>query len=188
MKQNHFEWTPESRALAKALWAKGESATVIAAKFKVSRNAILGLASRFRDDFPARREGASAKRIIRRKPSARPPATKKAEAERPAHSRSERLRPAANLAPRCAPAPAAPNVRAEWLRAEGESVIRDLTRFRLEGAEPIAFADLRRGQCQFPLSSFEEKGGPAMPYCGAKAETGSYCQAHYRLSVQGVRR
>ena len=190
MSRARFEWSEDDFAKAKGLWAEGASATVIGRVFRVSRNAVLGLAHRHRKDFPARRDGANPSGKVRRAPVRTEGAAMKAGvAKGPRVSR-----PVADRVDASVGRPkrrALPEGRADWMDAgepvaRGERVFHDLSRYRREDVAPVAFVDLARGQCHFPLSPFDEKCGPSTPCCGAPASEGRYCAAHFRLSVRRV--
>lgn len=66
----------------------------------------------------------------------------------------------------------------EFQRSEGF----DLRRFQIADTDPIAFVDLDRHQCRFPLEDFETLSGPDTPCCGKTVQHGkSYCVSHMRL-------
>ncbi|WP_414901138.1 GcrA family cell cycle regulator [Rhizobium cremeum] len=157
-------WSDADLATMEKLWREGKSATQIAVRFATSRNAILGVVHRNRDRFPPKRERLG-RPSARREQSSKsmPEATSPLPAQRPA----EPQRPGWSFVPR-------------------EAVSRDLSVFRLQGCEPVAFVDLKRGQCRFPLQAFDEKAGPHMSCCGIRTDGLSpYCPAH--LSVASGR-
>jgi len=184
MSKDSFSWGADDYAKAKRLWAEGASAAVIGRAFKVSRNAVLGLAHRHRADFPARRDGASPSGKVRpvRAPGPGDVRTGSKEAKPKAARNPVAVR---DSAPRRERAPL-PEGRADWLRQAGDAICRDLSKFRRDEVEPVAFAGLRASQCHFPLSAFDEKCGPSTPCCGAPVAHGSYCAAHLRLSVRRI--
>lgn len=164
------EWPEELLKQAASLWAEGRSASQIAKVIGRSRNAVLGKAFRLPQTFPPRQSSRPASTVRRVIEKLREPRIPVARVEKPI--RTPRL-------PRQKPADLPSNVPDGWLREPGQHVRNDLSIFALDGVPPVAFSDLGRNACRFPLQAAEVKAGPDMPCCGAKTDDGkSYCGAH----------
>lgn len=181
-------WSDKRKAEAARLWNDGWSAGQIAARLGVSRNAVVGIAARNRDQFrakmgPGSRGGVprGAKRLspvaqvpARTKPTARsvgflPPVI----AARPKPARAE-----GDIGSRGGQAAPSP-----FEETEGAAKL-DLDRFRVTGQVPVPFGLLGRGQCKFPLAAFAASSGPDMPCCGAPSlDARPYCAAHAAVSA-----
>lgn len=176
MGQAGGDWTEDTLKEAAALWMQGKSAAQIGNAIGRSRNAVLGKAHRMPELFPARgdrRPSVTVRRVVEklRGPRATPVRVKSAPAPR-----TPRL-----------PKPEPVDVPDGWIRERGEPIRNDLSVFALAGIEPVAFVDLGRDACRFPLQAAEVKAGPDMPCCGAKTEEGkSYCDAHRAVMRQRI--
>lgn len=165
---NGFEWTDSVAAKAQQLWREGLSAAAIATRIGTTRSAVCGYATRNRDRFPSRLATVAPRKV-------------KPKQARPARAPSEKLAAARQVSPLGRAPWVAPVVSA----GRRDASVRDLSRFRLPGQEPIAFVDLGHGQCRFPLEAFEARSGRMTPCCGAETGEGaSYCAAHLRLMAR----
>lgn len=149
-----IQWTPEIMSKAAGLWRSGASAAVMAAQIGCTRSALLGKANRHRDIFPQRK--------IR---------TARGQSKSQKSGALKQGKPFTKTGPGM-----------DKIPEDGKSPLRtarDLSQYRCEGQEPVVFTDLTSRQCHFPLSSFDEKDGPAMLCCGAAVLPGqSWCEAH----------
>lgn len=169
---NGFVWTEVLSARAEQLWREGLSAGAIATRIGATRSAVCGFAMRNRDRFPHRRAAVGQGKARRPEATATKPEQQK-PATRPT------VRPAAVLVRAPWDSPAAPSDRPV-------PTGRDLSRFQIDGQQPVAFADLGRDQCRFPLEKFDAVSGPATLCCAASTGEGaSYCDAHLRLMRRG---
>nr|CAD6410964.1 GcrA cell cycle regulator [Rhizobium sp. Q54] len=171
MSTRKFEWTPDNVAKAQEMWRDDKPAADIASALGTSRSSVLGKAARLRDRFPlrdplksktmdavARRDGVERRRASSPRMRAKPAPVNKVRQRALERARTE-----------------VPN----WADSVQILPKSDLSRFRLESVEPVAFVDLGRRQCRFPLECFEVKSGPRTPCCGAETEIGiDYCGAH----------
>lgn len=176
MGQAGGDWTEATLKKAAALWKDGKSAAQIGEAIGRSRNAVLGKAHRMPELFPARGER-------------RPSVTVRRVVEKLRGPRSSPVRVKSEPAPRPPrpPKPVPAEVPDGWIRERGEPIRNDLSVFALPGIDPVAFIDLGRDACRFPLQAAELKAGPSMPCCGAKTEDGkSYCEAHHAVMTRRV--
>ncbi len=164
---NGFVWTDSVAAKAQQLWREGLSAAAIATRIGTTRSAVCGYATRNRDRFPSRLATVAPRKAKPRQARlARPPVEKLT------------VRQVSSLG------------RVPWAAPVAQAgrpiaSVRDLSRFRLPGEEPIAFMDLGHAQCRFPLEAFETRSGHMTPCCGAATGEGaSYCAAHLRLMAR----
>lgn len=164
-------WTEARMEHAAKLWRDGLSAAAIATKLGgVSRNAVIGKVNRRPDIFAPRREKQQ------RKVEPRPKETKQ-HAARPKATAGLFRAPAKVVEPATAPifAPA---------RKPGLYRHRGLP---IKGTGSVPFALLGTFQCSWPLTDFEDAGGPEMPCCGRPRRGGlvpdsSYCLEHAAVS------
>lgn len=172
MKNGDFTWSDDNISAAAKLWKQGLSASAIGRQFRVSRSSVLGVAHRNRELFQKRvptrsktmsREDRSAVAVKRQSARAKPVAGARIKS-----AKVERIKSAPVL-PR-------------W-RQEPESLPRyDLSRFQVEGANPVAFVDLHQNQCRFPLERMDVRSGPATPCCGIKTnDLRGYCDVHRQV-------
>ncbi|TWD58127.1 hypothetical protein FB480_101882 [Agrobacterium vitis] len=165
-------WTPSKVDRAADLWKSGRSASEIASVFDVSRNAVIGLATRNRDRFPERRASKTAS------VAATPPVA--VQKQKPKTSIDPASAINAKMPRRSAPVPSAPSVFDDLMG--GPEAKRDLSRFQLPDAAPVPFAQLNRGQCKFMLIAFDAAAGPDSPCCGADtSDSGPWCDQHKRV-------
>lgn len=204
-------WDEKSIREIRDLQQKGLSASKIAAKLGVSRNAIIGVFYRHRDIFPASetRRPASKPRggdpfwteirlseaaalwntgqskfVIAAALGCSEKAVEGAVRRHPGRfeARQKRVRAAANNV-----ASSRQPVVDEMFEHDGlpdrETVKGyDLTRYQLKDVAPVAFVDLTTHQCHFPLQAFSAVCGPETPCCGAPAlEGAAWCGQHWRL-------
>lgn len=199
----------EIREAAK-FWRSGLSGAQIAKEMGVSRGAILGLAHRNRDLFPGTgRKPGGRKSVVARKPSMwtadilakaahdwKAGASIEEIAEAAGATRSAMLGtihrrrdlfPARRTRRQPKPKPVPPAMPAfENVVAETRSV-NDLSRFQIAGSSPVAFVDLGRRQCRFPLECLEVVSGPQTLCCGAKTgDLASYCTGHRRVMMRAA--
>lgn len=171
-------WTDEQRAeIVKAFYEVGESAGIIAARYNVSRNAIIGLAHRHgakvghwsKSNAPAQRKPADAA---------------KAQAGKATASKS----PAGGAANGKAfaglgfAAQARLDAAAAKLAAIGDQA-GTIDRYRaepVEGARFVPWDALDKGECQFAVTP-HSVGPTEHRFCGLPAD-GSYCPHHRRLA------
>lgn len=189
---NHYD--EEQIARMAAMWAAGDSARVIGEAFGKSRSAILGLAHRRGDLFPARdagwhknggRQKSAMPKSVRPK---KPRKEKPAKAEKPSKAEKTAARRVArsNVVALFGHGLAGEELRQKrmehvaMLTADSDGRSRlDLDRHALPDVQPVAFKDLKPRQCKFTLSRFHEDATRETPCCGAPAEEGkSYCSAH----------
>lgn len=158
-------WTEPMIARASGMWIKGDSAGTIARAFGVTRNAVIGVVARNRDQFPPRRAGE----------------TVNVELVRARRAKAKEQTPAKIGRP---PKPPAPPVKKSVFEdvLDGPAPTRDLNRFRLPDRQPVAFADLTAGQCKFIFAGFDDVCGPNTPCCGAEtADFSPWCVPHQRV-------
>lgn len=170
------EWPDDILKQAAALWQDGKSAAQIAKEIGRSRNAVLGKAFRMPSLFPARGERRPSVTIQRVVEKLRGPSAVSVRTKMEKPPRTPRL-----------PKPEPVDLPDGWLRERGQPIRNDLSIFALPGVEPVAFSDLGRHACRFPLEAAEVKAGPDMPCCGAKTGDGnSYCDAHRAIMRRRV--
>ena len=165
-------WTSERISVAAKLWREGMTARQIADRLRISRNAVVGIAHRNRDLFPGKRAIASSGSRKVRLAKAPKPAGMEAASRAPRPQKFSTRGPWETQLP-VAQAPAGKKY--------------DLDGYRIPGVEPVAFIDLNRHQCRFPLASFDAASGPQMPCCGAEVVEGrSYCTVHFAVTTGRV--
>lgn len=202
-----MSWSEQDVFTASKLWREGKSGAEIAKRLGVSRNAVLGLAHRRRDLFPATGRVSSKQTIEKRKPSMWTEAVLVDASCR--WKRGESLDELAaatgatlsaltgllhrrrDLFPARARAkskrPETPVVMPVFEAVTPKPSSNDFGRFQIAGTEPIAFADLKANQCRFPLECFEAVSGPTTPCCGAPTnELASYCSGHRRVMARAA--
>lgn len=148
------EWTDEQRqAIADAFLKDGESASVIGKRYGVSRNAILGLVHRYKS---AHGIGGKTRAAAPRSVAAKQPVSRPASrGTRPSHIPPIPRKTRLPQIDRCTPAPA-----------------------RL-----VAIADLKSGECRFPVTPHDApRDGHLFCGLGVAEQGGSYCAAHVRLA------
>lgn len=169
------EWTVEEKAKAAALWNDGVSAGKIAARFGVERNSIIGLVHRNRTLFT--RQGG--------KP--------KAETKLSGKAAHVIIVDEVKLAPsKSEPKPTyvKPSALGASIGMQMRSGAKPTRRYDHAGDDlaSVAFFDLGRRQCRWPVNGFDDRSGAAMPCCGAEIVPGrSYCQAHLKLAYKVMR-
>lgn len=207
-----MNWDAAEIRQAAKYWRSGLSGAQIAKQMGVTRGAILGLAHRNRDLFPsAGKKAAPRKPMSGRKPSqwteeiltaasrswkagagigeiASAAGATRAAMLGQIHRRrdlfpirktkrqpKQRIKSSAPAMPVFEPA--CPSVQS----------VNDLSRFQIAGSEPVAFIDLGRRQCRFPLECMEVVSGPQTLCCGAKTEDlASYCVGHRRVMMRAA--
>jgi GcrA cell cycle regulator len=167
-----FDWTDDAIAQLKTLWAKGQSASLIATKMGggLTRSAVIGKVQRLR--LPGRHTQATSP--LGRHFGEAPPKPQ------------PKPRPPAN--------PAANTIANNLARKAEEAAAREARRIErervaAENAEPpdqspfaVAFLDRKSTQCAWPLDKFPSA---TMLVCGAPQDDGcSYCGRHRRISTQ----
>lgn len=179
-------WTEERIARAAALWREGRSASHIGAVLGVSRNAIVGIATRNRDRFAARATGRP-QGISRGLKAAPPPRQERSSPVVPKPAPETALYKLAQQTP-AQPVYPKRSARTALPCPPVTSDLpvlpktRDFTRLRIEGVEPVAFAALTSQQCHFPLQAFDEKCTAETPHCGAAlGNDPSYCWSHAKI-------
>ncbi len=156
-------WSPERNELLKKLWADGNSASVIAAQFGVTRNAIIGKVHRMLG--PAERRGN--RPTTTSLPMGWSQVTKQALL-----SRARK--------PQATPRTAVRRV----------SVARNAALPIAPVALPHARSDkpqiwqLRDNECKYPHG---DVGGPDFHFCGAPTNERSYCDYHHHVCNTPVR-
>lgn len=170
-----MSWDDASEKALAELWAAGWSASQIGARIGQSRNAVIGKVHRLK--LPKRRTTSSqagAKRQAAVSRAARPavPGGRGAPARR--HGNTGQT-PGPSIVQR-AEARAAEEARTRHRLAAGVWA-------PLEGRAPVAFLDLERGQCRWPLGDPREAG---FGFCGlpVAGEKTSYCAVHHGVSVR----
>lgn len=163
------QWTETVIAEASAMWKAGLSASVIAVRYGVSRNAFLGLTHRHRDLFPPRRQASS--RTHARTPVSRPSRAAVAVVTLPAEPMAGEPAVAAHDEGEAV----APDVKTlPWLKQPPQ---------RFVSTPPVILGEIADGQCRFPLAAFDDPATADMPCCGGQAETGKpYCTGHMRIA------
>ena len=205
-------WEAAEIRQAAQYWRSGLSGAQIAERMGVSRGAILGLAHRNRDLFPGTgRKPGGRKRVVARKPSmwtddilakaahswkAGASIDEIAEAAGATRSamlgtiqRRRDLFPArrTKCQPKPIPKPVAPAMPVFENAPSAVRSVNDLSRFQIAGSSPVAFVDLGRRQCRFPLECLEVVSGPETLCCGAKTEDlASYCTGHRRVMMRAA--
>lgn len=176
MSSNIILWSDDVLKRAAVLWKDGHSASQIAKAIGTSRNAVCGKAFRHPDIFPPRGTtgGASAARRVVEKLRGPREATVRAKAGKPART-----------PPLSSPKPEPVALPDNWTARDAARY--DLDRYQRDGVEPVAFRNIGRSQCHFPLQCFEAKAGPDTLYCAAPvAGSDAYCAEHRRLMTGGL--
>jgi len=196
-KGQRVQWNEGNIATASKLWAGGKSITDLATYFHVSRSTVSGMIMRNRDKFDNRSrsrhprikwseeqiERASA--LWKEGLSVREIAEDLGVPVTTANSvvyRNHKDRFPARSITRKPPKPVgAPSVATAFINTQASDRY-DLTRYQIEGTEPVSFWKLSGSQCHFPLERFEAVSGPETPCCGQRSEDGAaYCSTHRKL-------
>lgn len=157
-------WTDERVGQLLTLWGEGKSATDISRHFlgEVSRSAVIG-------------------KVHRLRLADRPTASKYTPKTRPAGG-FNKPRVVEKQKPQ-------PKVSVEPLPTFPVGNALDLSRYRLDGVEPMRFSDAleRPGRCKWILQSMDEKADADAPCCGAPTERGGelwkpFCHTHSRIA------
>lgn len=148
-------WTRERLATAAEHWTQGLSASEIAHRLGVSRNAVIGAIHRNRERFPPKI--SIEQRHI-------PAATPSKKSRRHFDFRNDRSRPA-KAAPDAPVAPMLPDPP-------------------FDAGEPVRFIDVTDHECRWPLWSIDDNPGPYGLCCGATINFGEvYCRLHKRKAA-----
>lgn len=165
-------WTTERTAMAKALWAKGLSATQIAATLStrfgapVSRCAVLS--KMYREETPTGRAEPAPPRVPATVKSGRP------GRRRDVHRSRVRFAAVADTwTPPAGPPPAAP------LAGADPAAFQPLT-----GTAPRAWLSRLPGECAWPVET--EAGGMMRCCCAPVWPLKSYCGRHQKLALAPV--
>jgi len=178
MKSGDFIWSDDNIAAAAKLWEQGLSASAIGRQFHVSRSSVLGVAHRNRDLFKKRVPTRS--KTMSREDRFAVAAKRQSIRAKPARE----ARPKSDMVGRIK---SAPPVFPRWAREPDTLPRYDLSRFQVDGANPVAFVDLHQNQCRFPLERMDVKSGPATPCCGIKTnDLRGYCDVHRQVMTRSL--
>ena len=159
---NLADWTDDRVETLKKLWLDGLSAGQIAEQLGgVSRNAVIGKASRLGLDRRSQQVAAKPQAVWRPTPRPQAPLSQNAKPE-PAQPRGHGAL-ALKFGPTLEPAPL--------------PTLREV----LVHSEPVGLLELGSNACKYPVS---ERDGQQL-FCGAHQRSGgNYCDAHHDLAVQ----
>jgi len=158
-----MQWTDEQRkAIAMAYYTDGESASAIAARYGVSRNAIIGLAHRVRA-----RSGGLTRKLAYAVAPQQPKQARAAKADRPRKQSPRTWHMQACALAKARPVPAEPVSPPQPLAA----------------ARSIPQSLLGADECKFPVTPHDAPRAAHL-FCGLPAEGGPYCPHHAEIAYR----
>lgn len=167
-----FIWTPETEAEAKRLWTEGHSSSQIAAKFRATRNQVIGKLNRL---GLTRTKGAAeaASRINTPRPAPKAPAVKRqVDREAAVHIHNRATGRAKKI------------IIGNGAVMDATDHSKELgTRYRAPGPNAASHYDLPKGRCLMPVGDIMAPPDRTL-FCGEAASTGSYCAGCHPIAYR----
>ena len=179
-------WDQAAIHKAAQLWQKGWTTSRIGVELGVSRNAVVGIAGRNRDLFPARSSsaGTRAAKSTPHPPEADIRPSVRKQRKEPAKRRTRRKTTVARTnQPTTIPPAIKPDSKV-LVRTKDPAprVDRQHAFEPIPGCEPVPLINLLPTQCRWPVNGFE---GVKPIFCGQHCErTEPYCADHQRIACR----